>query len=689
MSEILRSTRHVVFLDTPHVGVGLEALKRLNGGHLSDHVTSQFGLWSQKLEEQAKRFANIAENFNISSACATVLDSEGAMEKLVAPGHSAHTLVPHERIFYMDRARHEDICKFPNKDHVNYRRLRDRIMRGLAVIRRNDKRIGALRDWLGTIDSSNLEKHKEACEIMDKHRGTCDWLFNDAAFQAWTAESKSHACLWLTGPSGVGKTFLSSAAIKHIQELPDQPGTAFDFVEFDVAFQKPEILQRLASRLLDRVIDRDALTEAALDFRNRAKNAEEMKSLVVELLHAAASVGRIFVFIDGINEVAGKTHYEKEYRNQMDREEKAAEDVIKLLMECGQNEPNVRLWFSSQPDDRSKGWLHQDIASPNGTISGLSVKELAIPAAESRVSVSIFLKAAVETLIGKKYVGENAPLVSAIGRLRIRAKAGDSFRWAKMMADAFKDCPNIDEIEAMLEQDLSNDLSQLYHKSLLRLQNMDVIDQGKRPCTGYSREKYCISKNLNQLLIKKNALEFRCGRDNVHDHEFIQYAAKYWYRHIDDPEPDTQFSALVERFVRSPHFVTTIQVQSLFVPGHFIQDLDCDDPEKRTIKKNLPDLLESGADRKLWRDYHEFLAEWGIFLQRGVTENVNGEMSRCLWSTLSTANYFRRHKHLQRFQMALILEDGSGPSETADRALYDVSFTDELNVTVWGIQGSG
>ena len=405
----------------------------------------------------------------------------------VAPGHSAHTLVPHERIFYMDRARHEDICKFPNKDHVNYRRLRDRIMRGLAVIRRNDKRIGALRDWLGTIDSSNFEKHKEACEIMDKHRGTCDWLFNDAAFQAWTAESKSHACLWLTGPSGVGKTFLSSAAIKHIQELPDQPGTAFDFVEFDVAFQKLEILQRLASRLLDRVIDRDALTEAALDFRNRAKNAEEMKSLVAELLHAAASVGRIFVFIDGINEVAGKTHYEKEYRNQMDREEKAAEDVIKLLMKCGQNEPNVRLWFSSQPDDRSKAWLHQDITSSNGTISGLSVNDLAIPEAESRVSVSIFLKAAVETLIGKKYVGENAPLVSAIGRLRIRAKAGDSFRWAKMMADAFKDCPNIDEIEAMLEQDLSNDLSQLYHKSLLRLQNMDVIDQGKRPCTGYSR----------------------------------------------------------------------------------------------------------------------------------------------------------------------------------------------------------
>ena len=200
---------------------------------------------------------------------------------------------------------------------------------------------------------------------------------------------------------------------------------------------------------------------------------------------------------------------------------------------------------------------------------------------------------------------------------------------------------------------------------------------------------YLFQDRYNQLLIKKNALEFRCGRDNVHDHKFIQYAAKYWYRHIDDPEPDTQFSALVERFVRSPHFVTTIQVQSLFVPGHFIQDLDCDDPEKRTIKKNLPDLLESGADRKLWRDYHEFLAEWGIFLQRGVTENVNGEMSRCLWSTLSTANYFRRHKHLQRFQMALILEDGSGPSETADRALYDVSFTDELNVTVCGIQESG
>lgn len=88
---------------------------------------------------------------------------------------------------------------------------------------------------------------------------------------------------------------------------------------------------------------------------------------------------------------------------------------------------------------------------------------------------------------------------------------------------------------------------------------------------------------------------------------------------------------------------------------------------------------------ELWNDYHEFLAEWGPFLQRGVCENVNGEIDRCLWSTLSATNYFRRYRPLQQFRMALVLEDGSDPSGNADRVLYNVTLTDELTVTVWRV----
>jgi hypothetical protein len=199
---------------------------------------------------------------------------------------------------------------------------------------------------------------------------------------------------------------------------------------------------------------------------------------------------------------------------------------------------------------------------------------------------------------------------------------------------------------------------------------------------------YLFQDRYARTLTKESALIFRAGIEDVRKHKFLQYAAKYWYRHVDDPEPDLRFSYLAECFLRSPQFITAIQIQSLFVPGHFIQDLDCDDPKKRNIKKNLPASLVSGAYVKLWNDYHEFLAEWGPFLQRGVCENVNGEIDRCLWSTLSTTNYFRRHHPLQRFQMAFVLEDESDPSGNADRVLCNMTLTDKLTVTVWRVYKS-
>jgi hypothetical protein len=65
------------------MGINIDALQNLNGGCLSDHVASEFGLWSQELEAQAKRFANIAGSFNISSTCASILESDGDTSKQV------------------------------------------------------------------------------------------------------------------------------------------------------------------------------------------------------------------------------------------------------------------------------------------------------------------------------------------------------------------------------------------------------------------------------------------------------------------------------------------------------------------------------------------------------------------------------------------------------------------------------
>ena len=405
----------------------------------------------------------------------------------IAPGLSAHTLILHERIFWMDRVRHEDICKFPHPEHVNYRRLRDRIRSGLSAVKDDDDRVGILWEWIGITNSSNCDQHKDNCEILNNHKGTCDWLFDNTRFQSWIAGSKSETCLWLTGPSGVGKTFLCSAAIKYVQQLPDRPGTVFEFVHFGDTFKKLEVLQRLAAGLLKRVDDCRALTETAIRFRNRARqDAEEMKGLVMELLRAAAAVGRVFLFIDGINEVASELSYDVN-RKQLEKEEKEAKDLVRLLLQCAQSEPNVRLWFSSQSDDRTTGWLEQDVDGHNHMASKASVVKLNIPEIQSCNSVAKFLKATIETQLGTEKFGESAWLSLEVSKLLLKTGAADSFRWAAMMADAINTCASVEEVRKTIGKGLPSDLSKLYSKSLQRLQNLDMSDRTKRQCTGYSR----------------------------------------------------------------------------------------------------------------------------------------------------------------------------------------------------------
>jgi hypothetical protein len=56
-----------------------------------------------------------------------------------------------------------------------------------------------------------------------------------------------------------------------------------------------------------------------------------------------------------------------------------------------------------------------------------------------------------------------------------------------MMAEAINTCASVEEVKQTIEKGLPSDLSDLYSKSLQRLQNLDMSDQTKRQCTGYSR----------------------------------------------------------------------------------------------------------------------------------------------------------------------------------------------------------
>lgn len=205
-------------------------------------------------------------------------------------------------------------------------------------------------------------------------------------------------------------------------------------------------------------------------------------------------------------------------------------------------------------------------------------------------------------------------------------------------------------------QDRQNGTFRLAHQSVLKFlqqkhwaeQDIWTVDEAfmATACLNYLfQARYC------KLLSKKPPSCFRTysPATDVRDHHFLQYCAKYWYRHLDNITPTGAELKKVVAFVKSPQFVTALQVQSLFVDGHFIQHLDGDNQAQRVVKKNLPDCLEKAGAHQYKLDYLEFLAEWGPFLQRGIAESVNGELDRCLWSTLGQENYFSRYSTLQRY----------------------------------------
>jgi hypothetical protein len=153
---------------------------------------------------------------------------------------------------------------------------------------------------------------------------------------------------------------------------------------------------------------------------------------------------------------------------------------------------------------------------------------------------------------------------------------------------------------------------------------------------------YLLQPRLSRLLIRKDAHVFE-----THDGEILQpqklvtYAAKYWFLHFDTQPEDGEKSNEVIRFLRSPNFQTCIQIQSLFVIGHFLQSFDPTTDQGVTTRRNLPKWLIK-QEAAIHRQYQDFTSEWCEVLQRGLSNSFNGEVDRCLWGALGTASFLSK-----------------------------------------------
>lgn len=163
--------------------------------------------------------------------------------------------------------------------------------------------------------------------------------------------------------------------------------------------------------------------------------------------------------------------------------------------------------------------------------------------------------------------------------------------------------------------------------------------------------KYLSQPRYSDLLIKSgNSFTTKSGEDVMKQH-FLSYAAKYWDKHLDSVERDDNLVDSIERFLRSPQFVTCIQVQSLYVEGQFSLWIPNSSPFAG-FRRTFPHWFTERGQRgqKFASDYTSFVAEWSHML-----DFATGEVDRCFWGALGPRNFLSAHAG--RYRSFAYIED--------------------------------
>lgn len=198
----------------------------------------------------------------------------------------------------------------------------------------------------------------------------------------------------------------------------------------------------------------------------------------------------------------------------------------------------------------------------------------------------------------------------------------------------------------------------LFHSTLRHflLKNPDVIGGSHRDLHISSAKifdaclLYLSQDRYHTLLTRDNARWVDASGGIVENHHFLLYAAKYWDKHLDDISETEALRIRVQDFLTSPHFLTCIQTQSLWVDGQFeVFYLDNDSSNQRAyLRRMFPAWFSGnhGTGNKLWRNFRAFMHEWRYFLECGSCAHPScvmlpyaGQIDRCFWNALGP-NHF-------------------------------------------------
>ena len=188
---------------------------------------------------------------------------------------------------------------------------------------------------------------------------------------------------------------------------------------------------------------------------------------------------------------------------------------------------------------------------------------------------------------------------------------------------------------------------------------------------------YLSQDRYSQLLSNEAEQWITTTKDNIKDHHLLTYSAKYWDKHFDQVEETPELRRKIERFLMSSNFQSTIQLQSLFVQGHFdIYTSGRCSPEHKFTKRVFPQWLANHSIdtcSSFFVDYRTYISEWQNLLtcadckdprcySHSIVKRFRGELDRCLWGALGPRNFLSSSSG--RFSSFMLCkQDTSGPTK--------------------------
>ncbi|KAK3291787.1 ankyrin repeat and SOCS box protein 7 [Chaetomium fimeti] len=328
----------------------------------------------------------------------------------------------------------------------------------------NEERCKRLSAWINGIDTKNTYE----TALQYHHDGTCEWVLELDQFRAWESgdagDPSDSRLLWIHGPAGFGKTFISAWAIRHLQLENKAPLSYFFCVADNQLTRDPYAILR---SWLAQILEQDPSVVSAMDTVYQARNKEQTLTHqgLWELFVAVGSAveGCTFV-VDGFDECTdidtGARYHHDDPRNLFLRD---------LVLNLAKTTSRVLVVSRDVPDIRE--YLGQD-TSPSGD-SDVRKLEYGITAKDTTADVASFSEHMVNTKLPKK---------KAEIRQNIAAKAAQRsegmFLWIKLLEREITPGRNVKELVKAVSE-MPSGISEAYSRELEKIVQLPPDEKEK------------------------------------------------------------------------------------------------------------------------------------------------------------------------------------------------------------------